>query len=120
MGLGRHLASWPVARQLRSSDRLGLSESARSATSATLAPRTEDADKVVPSICPFCAVGCAQRIYVKDDAVQHNGAFFLLLDDPEAARRWSSTAAWPATPSPASPPGKARSAHLSGRCTGAR
>jgi len=28
-----------------------------------------DADHVVHSICPFCAVGCAQLIYVKDGEV---------------------------------------------------
>jgi formate dehydrogenase major subunit len=31
--------------------------------------RTETADKVVSSICPYCAVGCGQRVYVKDDKV---------------------------------------------------
>jgi formate dehydrogenase major subunit len=31
--------------------------------------RTETADKVVGSICPYCAVGCAQRVYVKDEKV---------------------------------------------------
>jgi formate dehydrogenase major subunit len=37
--------------------------------SATLAPRIADADKVVDSVCPFCAVGCAQKVYVKDEKV---------------------------------------------------
>jgi formate dehydrogenase major subunit len=27
------------------------------------------ADKVVKSVCPFCAVGCGQNVYVKDDKV---------------------------------------------------
>ena len=58
-------------RQLRSPDHLGFAESARSARSATLAPRTQDADRVVQSVCPFCAVGCGQRIFVKDDEVLH-------------------------------------------------
>ncbi len=31
--------------------------------------RTETADKVVGSVCPYCAVGCGQRVYVKDDKV---------------------------------------------------
>ena len=37
--------------------------------SAALRPRTEDADRVVGSICPYCAVGCAQRVYVKDGEI---------------------------------------------------
>ena len=36
---------------------------------ATSTPRTVDADKVVSSICPFCAVGCAQKVFVKDGQV---------------------------------------------------
>jgi len=31
--------------------------------------RTETADRVVQSICPYCAVGCGQKVYVKDDKV---------------------------------------------------
>jgi formate dehydrogenase major subunit len=30
-----------------------------------MAPRTSTADRVVQSVCPYCAVGCGQRIYVK-------------------------------------------------------
>jgi len=50
-------------------DRFGLAEAARSDASAALTPRTATADKVVQSVCPYCAVGCGQRIYVKDDKV---------------------------------------------------
>lgn len=32
------------------------------------APRIRDA-KVVHSVCPYCAVGCSQNVYVKDGAV---------------------------------------------------
>src|SRR5260370_37327450 len=32
-------------------------------------PRTRDADKVVASVCPYCAVGCSQLIYVKDKRI---------------------------------------------------
>lgn len=32
-------------------------------------PRTATADRVVQSICPYCAVGCGQRVYVKDEKV---------------------------------------------------
>ena len=71
MRLRELLPQWPVVRQLRGEDRAGIAEAARSATSATLGPRTDEADRTVPSICPFCAVGCGQLIHVKDDEVQH-------------------------------------------------
>src|SRR6266487_5661304 len=29
-------------------------------------PRTRGADNVVASVCPYCAVGCSQLVYVKD------------------------------------------------------
>jgi formate dehydrogenase major subunit len=31
--------------------------------------RTEQADRVVSSVCPYCAVGCGQKVYVKDEKV---------------------------------------------------
>lgn len=65
----RLIASWPVLRQLAGDDRLALGEAAQSATSAALRARTETADRVVASVCPYCAVGCGQRIYVKDEQV---------------------------------------------------
>jgi formate dehydrogenase major subunit len=34
-----------------------------------MAPRTSTADRVVQSVCPYCAVGCGQRIYVKNERV---------------------------------------------------
>jgi len=37
--------------------------------SRTLAPRIASADKVVRSICPYCAVGCGQLVYVKDEQI---------------------------------------------------
>jgi formate dehydrogenase major subunit len=33
--------------------------------------RTATADAVVASICPYCAVGCGQRVFVKDGAITH-------------------------------------------------
>jgi formate dehydrogenase major subunit len=50
-------------------DPLGLGRSARSRRSEELTPRTKTADRVVQSICPYCAVGCGQRVYVKDERV---------------------------------------------------
>ncbi|MBA3311518.1 MAG: dehydrogenase [Nocardioidaceae bacterium] len=40
-----------------------------SARSEHLQPRTSDADAVVDSICPYCAVGCGQQVFVKDGKV---------------------------------------------------
>ena len=69
MTVRRLIASWPVVRQLTGDDRLGLGAAAQSDRSASLVARTETAARMVKSICPSCAVGCAQRIYVKDDTV---------------------------------------------------
>src|SRR5437868_3187856 len=63
------LSRWPLVRQLRDGDPLGLGRAARSERSEHLEPRTASADRVVPSICPYCAVGCGQRVYVKDEKV---------------------------------------------------
>ena len=65
----RLIASWPVVRQLTGGDRLALGAAAQSERSAGLEARTETADRVVPSVCPYCAVGCGQRIFVKDERV---------------------------------------------------
>jgi formate dehydrogenase major subunit len=62
---------WPVLRQLRSKDAKGLGVNALSERSRTLGPRTAEADEVVPSVCPYCAVGCGQLVYVKDGAITH-------------------------------------------------
>jgi formate dehydrogenase major subunit len=69
VALQRRIAEWPVLRQLREGDPLALGKAAQSQRSRTLRPRIDDADHVVHSICPFCAVGCAQLIYVKDGEV---------------------------------------------------
>ena len=67
--LGQWIRSWPVYRQLSGPDPLGRGKAAESARSVSLRPRTERADRVVASVCPYCAVGCAQRVYVKDEQV---------------------------------------------------
>lgn len=63
------LRDWPVARQLAGQD--PLAEAAQSRLSRRLRPRLEDADKVGTSICPYCAVGCAQLVYARGDDVIH-------------------------------------------------
>jgi len=60
--------SWPVVRQAVGRDHLGLGVAAQSSRSASLRSRTADADRVVDSICPYCAVGCGQKVFVRDDA----------------------------------------------------
>ena len=56
---------WPVIRQVRSGDVLGRGPAVTSERTRALAPRTSTADRVVQSVCPYCVVGCGQRIYVK-------------------------------------------------------
>jgi formate dehydrogenase major subunit len=60
---------WPLYRQLTGTDPLGRGASVVSSTTASLQPRTATADRVVDSVCPYCAVGCGQQIYVKNDTV---------------------------------------------------
>jgi formate dehydrogenase major subunit len=67
--VGRLIERWPVVRQLREGDPLGLGRATQSERSRTLKPRIADADHVARSVCPFCAVGCAQLVYVKDGEV---------------------------------------------------
>src|SRR5438552_11640510 len=69
MSLRGRLSSWPVVRQLTEGDPLGLGRAARSPASAAATPRTETADAVVRSVCPYCAVGCGQRVFVKEGRV---------------------------------------------------
>jgi formate dehydrogenase major subunit len=63
------LLEWPVVRQLRSGDLFGRGTAVTSKHTRALAPRTTTADRVVQSICPYCAVGCGQRVYVTDERV---------------------------------------------------
>jgi len=67
-GLARLARSLPLLEQL-SGDPLALGRAARSRRSAELVPRTAQADRVVRSVCPFCAVGCGQRVFVKNQEV---------------------------------------------------
>src|SRR5438094_7288272 len=46
--------------------RLGMAPQPRSRESVEKKPRIRGADKVVASVCPYCAVGCSQLVYVKD------------------------------------------------------
>jgi formate dehydrogenase major subunit len=59
----------PIVRQLRGGDQLGRGAAVKSRRSEGLRARTATADRVVKSVCPYCAVGCAQNIFVKDEKI---------------------------------------------------
>ena len=63
------LRDWTLPRQLTGGD--VRREAAKSTLSKTWRPRLEEADAVGTSVCPYCAVGCGQLIYVKDKKPIH-------------------------------------------------
>ena len=63
------LGQWPVFRQITGTDPLGRGASVTSDRTQQLHPRTSTADAVVSSICPYCAVGCGQKVFVADGKV---------------------------------------------------
>ena len=63
------LRDWSLPRQLAGESLRTVA--AESQASRDLRPRLEEADRVGTSICPFCAVGCAQLIYAKDGLPIH-------------------------------------------------
>jgi formate dehydrogenase major subunit len=60
---------WSLPRQFAGED--PTREAAQSTMSRRLRPRLEEADTIGTSICPYCAVGCAQLVYAKDGQVIH-------------------------------------------------
>jgi formate dehydrogenase major subunit len=69
MGFRTWIGEWPVYRQATGDDVLGRGAAARSRATAGLVPRTQTAGKVVKSVCPYCAVGCGQNVYVSGERV---------------------------------------------------
>ncbi len=69
MAISDLIPAWSVLRQVTGKDRLALGEAAQSSHQANLVPRTRRADHVTKSVCPYCAVGCGQRVYVEDGEV---------------------------------------------------
>ena len=63
------IRNWSLLRQFAGED--PTREAAQSTTSRQLRPRLEEADTIGTSICPYCAVGCAQLVYAKDGQVIH-------------------------------------------------
>lgn len=70
------LKDWSLPRQLAGEN--PYAEAAQSSTSRGLRPRLDEADTVGTSICPFCAVGCSQLVYVK------NGRPIQIEGDPRS------------------------------------
>jgi formate dehydrogenase major subunit len=69
MGVRTWIEGWPAVRQVTGRDPLGRGAAAKSDGSRALRSRTEDADRMVKSVCPYCAVGCGQQVYVTDERV---------------------------------------------------
>ena len=69
MSDGKTFLSWPVLRQFTGKDPLGRGAAVRSRHTEEITARTETADRVARSVCPYCAVGCGQKVYVKDEKV---------------------------------------------------
>jgi formate dehydrogenase major subunit len=65
------IGDWPVLRQIGGTDRLGRGSAVKSKASGHLRPRIAAADKIVKSVCPYCAVGCGQNVFVRDSQVVH-------------------------------------------------
>jgi formate dehydrogenase major subunit len=67
MRLAKKLLRWPVLRQAAGADPLGRGSAAQGSQDWTA--RTSTADRVVKSICPYCAVGCGQQVFVSGEKV---------------------------------------------------
>ncbi len=78
MGVRQWIEGWPVYRQVTGDDRLGRAAAVKSAGSERLKARTTSADKIVKSVCPYCAVGCGQNVYVT------NGKVTKIEGDPDS------------------------------------
>jgi formate dehydrogenase major subunit len=70
-------AVWPVLRQLTGPDKLAFGPAAQSETTQKWIARTQGA-KVVKSVCPYCAVGCGQNLFVRD------GELIQIEGDPDS------------------------------------
>lgn len=63
------MSTWPLLNQMGKGDLTALGETAYSNRTHNLQARTRGADKVAASVCPYCAVGCGQLVYVKDEKI---------------------------------------------------
>src|SRR3712207_777540 len=67
--MSRSFLDWPALRQLNGKDPLARGPAVRSAHTEKITARTVTADRVARSVCPYCAVGCGQKVFVKDEKV---------------------------------------------------
>jgi formate dehydrogenase major subunit len=70
------LSRWPLIRQIRNQSD-GTGPEAMTERTRQLRPRTADAE-VARSVCPYCGVGCGQRVYHK------NGKLLSIEGDPDS------------------------------------
>jgi formate dehydrogenase major subunit len=63
------VARWPFLQQLIGGDRSAFGSTAYSRRTSAIRARTAEADQVVASVCPYCAVGCGQSVYVKSGRI---------------------------------------------------
>ena len=59
---------WPILRQLKDRDLTALGSTAYSEKTRSMRARISDST-AVPSICPYCATGCAQTVFVNGDRI---------------------------------------------------
>ncbi|HEY1822809.1 MAG TPA: hypothetical protein VGG83_23030, partial [Trebonia sp.] len=64
MSVRTWIEGWPVYRQATGTDPLGRGAAVKSKASERLTARTASSGQVVKSVCPYCAVGCGQDVYV--------------------------------------------------------
>jgi len=76
MSILSSLARWPLLKQLRRGLD-GTGAEAVSARTAALGARTDGA-RVARSVCPYCGVGCGQRVFHRD------GRLLAIDGDPES------------------------------------
>jgi formate dehydrogenase major subunit len=94
---GAWVRDFSVLRQIAGQD--AYSDAAESEWSRALRPRIEDVDKVGTSICPYCAVGCAQLAYVKGNDVVHiEGAPRSPINQGTLCPKGAATIGWIRSP----------------------
>ncbi|MBV9670178.1 MAG: hypothetical protein JOZ43_04405 [Acidobacteriales bacterium] len=67
-GLADRVQDWPLLKQIKNNDWRATGETAWSERTKTLRPRNEGA-QVAKSVCPYCAVGCGQLVFHKDNKI---------------------------------------------------
>ena len=63
------MLDWPVIRQFRTGDVFGRGPAVMSDKTKEMTARTTTADRVARSVCPYCAVGCGQKVFVSGEKV---------------------------------------------------